>query len=312
MTGSVTGAVPARHESVAEVLAEVRRIEALARRLVNDVLSAGYHNVFRGAGLEFAEVRAYEPGDDPRSVDWNVTARQGRLFVKTFTDERELEVVFVCDVSESMDAGWAELSLRGTAARMCGVLALTAVRNGDRVGHVAFADSVLESVPPRAGSGAVLRMVRDCLVLEGNGGGSALGDALDRVARGLRRHAVVFVASDFAAAGWERSLAACAQRHDVVAIHLRAPERRPAGRGTVLRVREPETGLERLLDLASARVRGALRQAADDDVERVAAALRRAGVDRIDVPPVRDHDLHAVATPLLRFFRMRELRGSRR
>lgn len=303
--------VEAGAAELAEVLAEVRRIDIQTRRLVTGTMAGGYLSVFRGAGIEFESVREYTPGDDPRSVDWNVTARIGRPFVKTYVDERDLTVLFVLDLSASMGGGFGGWSARQTAARVCACLALSAARNGDRVGLVAFSDGVDAFVTPRTGSNHAWRIVRDCLALPAASPGTRMGPALELVTRAVRRHAIVFVVSDFLSAGWQRPLAVCARRHDVIAVRLLTPELSPPARG-LLRVRDPESGEASLLDMQSPRVRAAYaaRVAAwRDQTER---GLVRAKVDRMDVPVPQVPGAEHVAGPILSFFRMRELRGTKR
>lgn len=294
-----------------ETLAEVKRIDLQTRRLVTGVMAGGYLSVFRGAGVEFDSVREYADGDDPRAVDWNVTARMGRPFVKSYVDERELTVLFLLDLSASMTGGYGAWSVRQTAARVCACLAFSAVRNGDRAGLIAFSDRVDSYVAPRKGVPHALRLVRDCLVMPAASVRTDMEPALEFTARGVRRHAVVFLVSDFLTDGWQRSLAVCARRHDVIAVRLLSPELDLPLRG-LTRVLDPETGVTRVIDAGSRRVRSAYR-------ERVAAwraqterDLRRAQVDRMDVSVPLRRDPEAIARPILRFFRMRELRGAKR
>jgi uncharacterized protein (DUF58 family) len=296
---------------LAEILDEVRRIDVQTRRLVTGVMAGGYLSVFRGVGIEFDAVREYADGDDPRRVDWNVTARVGRPMVKTYVDERELTVLFLLDLSASMDGGFGLWSVRQTAARVIACLGLAAVSNGDKVGLVAFSEDVDAYVAPRKGFSHVLRIVRDCLALPAGSPGTALAPALRFTARAVRKHAIVFLLSDFLTSDWERPLTVCARRHDVIAVRFLTPELQAPGRG-LLRVRDPERGTETVLDMSSRRVRRAY-------AERVAAwrmeterALRRAEVDRMDVPVPRTRGKDLFVHPILRFFRMRELRGRKR
>lgn len=295
---------------LAAVLKEVRRIDVQTRRLVDEVMAGSYLSVFRGRGIEFDAVREYVEGDDPRSVDWNVTARMGRPFVKTFVDERELPVLFLVDLSASMDGGFAIWSARQMAARLVACLGAAALRNGDKIGMVAFSDGIDGFVPPKKGTAHMLRIVRDCLALPARGGASTLGPALEFAAGAVRRRAILFVISDFLSDGWSQAMAVCARRHDVVAVRVLGPEL-DLPRSGLLRVRDPESGQAAVLDTSNPRVREAY-------AERVAAwraqterALRRARVDRMDVPLPRVRHPQAVAGPILRFFRMRQLRGDR-
>jgi len=315
---------PALHEEqdpeLAELLAEVRRIDVQSRRLVRDVMSGGYVSVFRGAGLSFDTVREYADGDDPRTLDWNVTARMGRPFVKTYVEERERTVLFLLDLSASMRGGLGLWSARQTAARVLACLALSAVKNGDKVGLIGFREQVAAYVPPAKGAGHALRLVRDALALPAEGLHTDPGPALDLATRAGRRHAVVFVISDFlgprhfgrgelSAGGG--ALARCAQRHDVVAVRLLGPELDPPAAG-LTRVRDPESGEEHLLDLASPRVRAAYAERVAAWRASLNAAFARAGVDVLDMPVPRAPGRNLIAGPILSFFRMRETRGLKR
>lgn len=294
-----------------EVLAEVRRIDITTRRLVTDVMAGGYLSVFRGAGIEFETVREYAPGDDPRSVDWNVTARMGRPYVKTYVDERALTVLFLLDLSASMDAGFGAYSGRQTAARIAACLGLSAARHGDKVGLIAFSDRVESFVKPRKGARHAMRVVRDCLALPAHGVATDMRPALDLASSVVRRHAVVFVLSDFQSSGWEQALTICGKRHDVIAVRVLPPELEPEGR-ELLRVRDPETGRTQVVDFRSRRVRAAYAERVARWRERTREGLRRAQVDRMDVPIPRERGTEQLVSPILGFFRMREQRGAKR
>ena len=302
----------ARDDELAELLAEVRRIEVLANRLVSGAMAGGYSSVFRGAGIEFDEVREYEPGDDPRAVDWNVSARVGRPFVKKYVDERELGVMFLLDLSTSTTGGFGTWSMRQAAARICGCLAMSAVRNDDKVGLIAFSEGVDQYVPAKKGAGHALRIVRDCLALRGSRPGTDLRPALELASQVLRRRSILFLVSDFLGGdGWQKALRLCARRHDLVAVWLLPPELDPPREG-LMRVRDPETGVQRLVDWGHAAERTAFVGRVARWRAEVAESLRRAKVDRMDVEIPREPGRDAVARPILEFFRMRELRGEKR
>jgi uncharacterized protein (DUF58 family) len=275
------------------------------------VMSGGYSSVFRGAGVEFDEVREYEEGDDPRTVDWNVTARTGRPHVKKYVDERQLTVLFLLDVSASSLGGFGEWSARRTAARLCACLALTAVKNHDKVGLVTFGREVEKYVPARRGVRHALRIVRDCLAPSASGEGTRLAPALDFATRTVRRGAVLFVVSDFFADDWSDALAVCARRHDVIAARLLAPELAPPSAG-LIRLRDPESGRETTVDWSDARARAIYSRRVEDWRRETEARLRRAETDLMDVPVPRVRDKDVVARPILKFFQMRERRGAKR
>ena len=303
--------MPTDHDELQELLEEVRRIDVLSKRLVTDVMAGHYSSVFRGSGIEFDHVREYVEGDSRRAVDWNVTARMGRPFVKTYVDERELTVLFLLDLSGSMAGGFSHWSARQTAARICACLAFSATRNNDKVGLVGFSDGIDKYVPPKKGAGHALRIVRDCLALRAGSAQTNLVPALEFVSRVVRRHAVVFLVSDFLADGWQQALGLCARRHDVVAVRLLPPELSPPGAG-LMRVRDPENGRETVVDWSNPRVRAAYAERAAARSARVEDDLRRARVDLMDVPLAREHDKDMILRPILKFFRMRESRGARR
>ena len=296
---------------LAEILDEVRRIEVLSKRLVTNVISGGYSSVFRGAGVEFSEVREYVDGDDPRTVDWNVTARLGRPFVKKYVDERELTVVFLLDLSPSMGGGFGLWSARRTAARLCACLALSAVRNGDKVGLVAFAEDVEHFLAPAKGMGHALRLVRDCLALRSQATTTSFNSVLEFVGRILPRHAVVFLISDFLSDGWQQAAARCSLRHDLIAIRILPSELKALPKG-LMRLCELEGTGRGLVDWNDLNVRH--NYATDVAAWRLATeeTLRRTKIDLLDVNIPREPTNEAVSRPILRFFRMREERGAKR
>jgi len=298
-------------DELTAVLDEVRRIEVQSNRLVTSVMAGGYSSVFRGAGIEFDEVREFVEGDDPRLIDWSVTARAGRPFVKKYVDERELTVVFLLDLSASMRAGSGVWSARQMAVRLCACLSLAAVRNHDKVGLIAFGRGVVRFVPPQKGRGHALRIVRDGLLLDGGPGRTEFAPALEYAARVLRRRAVLFVVSDFLGPPLGRALLRCASRHDVVAVRILSPELFPPDRG-LCRLVDPESGAATLVDWNSERVRAAWLERVAAWRRRVDDELQRADVDCMDVPVPLVPDREAVARPILRFFRMREQRGAKR
>jgi uncharacterized protein (DUF58 family) len=256
-------------------------------------------------------VREYVEGDSQRSIDWNVTARMGRPYVKTYVDERELTVIFLLDLSASMAGGFSVWSARQMAARVCACLALSATRNNDKVGLIAFSKDVDKYVPATKGIGHALRIVRDCLALPGSESRTNLAPALEFASRVVRRHAVVFVVSDFLDKGWEQSLTLCARRHDVVAVRLLTPELTPPDRG-LMRIEDPETGERRIVDWGDARVRAAYSERVSDHRTKTEDTLRRAKVDLMDVPIGRQREKDMVARPIMKFFQMRQSRGAKR
>lgn len=297
-----------------EMLRQVRRIQVRTDRMVTDVMAGGYCSVFRGAGIEFDEVREFAPGDDIRSVDWNVTARTGKPFVKKFMEERELTVQIVLDVSGSTgfgtdpgDGGERARTVRETAAIVTGCFAFAAARNNDKAGMLTFSDRVERHVPARKGRRHVLRLIREAWAQERVGNGTDLGLALDHTGRVLRRRAVVVVVSDFFGPVPERQLRVLSRRHDVICVRVRDPRSEELPKAGLLRLRDPETGAEVAVDTGSARVRAELARRVAAERARFDEVCKRAGVDRFDVPT-----RGSVADSIVRFFRMREQRGRKR
>ncbi len=306
----------ASEEDRREMLRQVRRIQVRTDRMVTDVMAGGYTSVFRGSGIEFDEVREFAPGDDVRSVDWNVTARAGKPFVKKFMEERELTVMLVLDVSPSTTFGTEPQTaatnerartVRETAALVCGCFAFAAARNNDKAGLVTFTDRIERYVPAKKGRRHVLRLIREAYAQEHEGRGTDLAQALDYAGRIQRRRSVMIVVSDFFAPLAEKQLRVLAKRHDVIAVRIRDPHSERLPDAGLLRLRDPETGSEALVDSSSKRVRAEFEQRVADERARFESVCKRASVDLMDVGT-----RGSVADPIVRFFRMRERRGGRR
>jgi len=287
-----------------EVIANVRRIEIRTRRIVDQLTAGAYHSVFKGRGMEFEEVREYIPGDEVRTIDWNVTARFGRPFVKKFVEERELNVFLLVDVSASGDFGSTDRSKNEFAAELAALLAFSAVRNNDRVALLLFSDQEELFVPPRKGRRHVLRLVRDLLVWERRGRGTDVGGALRTMMQLAVRRSIVFLISDLLDDGFERPLAVAARKHDVVVLRISDPReltlpRMPA----FVWVEDAETGVLRLH--AGFRRDAARRFGVEASNRRLQQAeeCRRAGADLIDIVCGEDY-----VRPLMEFFRAREHR----
>lgn len=262
-----------------ELMREVRRLEISTRRQVSDLFAGSYHSAFKGQGMEFAEVRAYQPGDDVRTIDWNVTARSGEPFVKRFHEERELTVMIAVDLSASGAFGSAGRFKNEAAAELCAVLGLAATRNQDRVGLVIFTDEIELHIPPRKTRSHVLRLVREVLAFEPRGSGTDLRAACESLAGMLKRRSVVFLVSDFLDDDWERSVRSLARRHDVIAAAMVDPRERSLAPAGLVELQDAETGERRVVDLSSRCVRRAFeRQAAARHVH-IETEMRRADVD---------------------------------
>ncbi len=288
-----------------EILRKVRRIEIRTRHRVNDVFAGRYHSVFKGRGMEFDEVRAYQPGDDVRAIDWNVTARLGHPFIKKFVEERELTVMLLADVSASHRFGSRVQLKKDLVAEMAAVLAFAAVRNNDRVGLILFAEDVEVFVPPAKGSTHVLRLVREALTHEPRRPGTRVGPAVEFLNRVTPRRTVAFLISDFIFPREEtpRVLRVTARRHDLIALRVSDRREQAWPRAGVVRWRDPESGVARLLDTSDPRVRRALTRAHAAWTGALRDALRAIRVDLIEVETGE-----AFERAFLRFFQARERR----
>ncbi|MBB5351277.1 uncharacterized protein (DUF58 family) [Haloferula luteola] len=272
----------------AEIMARVRRVDIRTSRLVDDHLSGSYASVFKGRGMDFDRVRNYVPGDDVRVIDWNVTARTGEPFIKMFTEERELTILLMVDVSASSDFGSSETSKREMQTEIAGVLASSAIRNRDKVGLVLFSDEVELYSPPVKGRTNILRVIREALFFQPTGRGTNLCGALDFVNQVLRRRAVVFLVSDFRLTGSQssgdlrRKLAVTGRHHDVIAMSVNDPREDELPNVGVLRIEDAETGEDVELDTGKASVREAYRQQAARRRQEMKAAIAGSGVDHLE------------------------------
>jgi uncharacterized protein (DUF58 family) len=283
-----------------ELLRTIRRIEIRCRRLVNSLFLGEYHAVFRGRGIEFSEVREYQPGDDVRTIDWNVTARMGAPYVKKFVEERELTVMLVVDVSGSAAFGSGGQSKREVAAEVGALLALAAVRSNDRVGLLAFTDQVERYVPPRKGTRHVLRVIRELLYLQPAGRRTCLAAAVDFLEGVLHRRSVIFLLSDFQDRGYESPLRVLARRHDVTAIAVHDPrefELPPVG---LVEVEDAETGERRLIDTTHPRVRALYMAHAVAQQEERRRLLSAVHIDQVELSTGASY-----VEPLVAYFRRR-------
>jgi uncharacterized protein (DUF58 family) len=286
-----------------EILRKVRRIEISTRGLVNEVFSGEYHSVFKGRGMNFAEVREYQYGDDIRSIDWNVTARTGAPFVKVFEEERELTVMLLVDVSASGDFGTRERLKGEIAVEICALLAFSAIKNNDKVGLVVFSDHVEKFVPPRKGRRHVLRVLRELLYHRPQGRGTDIAAALDYLNRVQRKRAVTFLVSDFRDEGFEKALAVAGRRHDLVAIRMSDARERQLPALGLLDLEDPETGERIVVNTSAPGFQAAFTDEADGARKRLDRTLRRSMVDVVDIETGEPYE-----KPLMRFFRERARR----
>lgn len=287
----------------AELARKVRELQISARHTVTEVFAGEYASAFKGRGMEFSEVREYQPGDEIRTIDWNVTARAGKPYVKRFTEERELSVMLMVDLSASGDFGTQTHTRRALAVEVAAVLAFAAARQGDRVGLLLFTDHVELYLPPTKGGRHALRLVRELLAFEPTGRRTSLLPAAEHFVKLATRRSTVFIVSDFAIDDLDDALSALGSRHDVVGLRVIDPrdmELVPAG---VVDVIDPETGTRTTLDTSSKSVQAAWREHATDHAARVATTLRGSGADLSDLWTDRDY-----VPELIRLFKRREHR----
>ena len=290
-----------------EILRQVKLLELRTRGLVNSLFTGEYRSVFKGQGMEFSEVREYQPGDEVRSIDWNVTARMGKPVVKRYIEERELTVMLAVDLSGSERFGTRARFKSELASELAAVLAMSAIRNNDRVGAVLFTDRIEHFVPPRKGRRHALRLMRDLLVFEPEGKGTDLTGALEYTGKMLKHKAIIFVVSDFQAEDLEQPLKLLAQRHDVVAVTVDDPSEQELPDIGQVRFVDPETGTTIDVDTSDARVRARFAEAVAEELSSRRRLLRRLAIDEV---PVRTDG--GVVDPLIKFFRARETRSRRR
>ncbi len=287
----------------AEILKKVRRIQIVTSALVQDVFAGQYHSAFKGRGVEFEEVREYQPGDDVRTIDWNVTARSGRPFVKTYREERELTVVLLVDVSASQAFGTRDQLKSELVAELGATLAFSAIQNNDKVALILFTDRVERFVPARKGTRHVLRVIRELLYHEPAGRGTDVGAALEYLSRVLRRRAVVFLISDFQAPPFVGPLQVVRHRHDLIPILVGDVRERELPTVGYVELRDPETGQQLVVDTRSRSLRRRFQQLAEQRRQALLTEFRRARIDTIEVQTGTPF-----VGPLTTFFRRRERR----
>ncbi len=276
---------------VKELMAKTGKIRILTNRLIDDRLSGDYHSTFKGQGVEFDEVRPYVAGDDVRSIDWNVTARTGTPFIKRFSEERELTVLFLVDVSGSQGYGSVARSKAELAAEVSSLLALTAIRNQDKIGLILFSDHIVKYLPPRKGRQSVMRLVREVLAAEDEAtGGTDIAGALRFLNGVQKRRAVVFLVSDFQGGGdYERLLRVVARRHDMVCIPVSDPAEGELPDAGLAELEDPETGELVLVDTSDRKVREAFARTAAEASEHRDRFFARSGIDNVPVSTDRPY-----------------------
>lgn len=286
-----------------EILREIRRIQITTSRMVTDVFAGQYQSVFKGKGMEFYEVREYSPGDEIRSIDWNVTARTGHLFVKKFVEERQLTVMLLLDMSASSYFGSVEQLKMQLAAKLCSLLAFSAIKNNDRVGFIAFTDRIEKFIPPRKGISHVLRVIREALYFKPQGAGTDINVALEYLNRVTTRKAVTFIISDFFSPNFKKMLSVANKRHDIVAVTITDPRELEFPDVGLVKLFDAEKKRDYILDTSDKSLRLEYARKNQQRVKDREALFRSLRVDTIDVRTDIPY-----SKSLLKFFKSREKR----
>ena len=290
-------------EKTAEILKKIRTLEIKTRGLVETVFAGNYHSVFKGRGMNFEDVREYQPGDEIRAIDWNVTARLGNAFVKKFTEERELTVMLIVDVSASGSFGSATQSKRELAAEVACLLAFSAIRNNDKVGLLLFTDRVELFIPPKKGRSHTLRLIREILFFEPAGRGTDPALALDYLNRIVTRRAVVFFISDFQAPDFSHALAVSGRRHDFIAVRIQDERETVLPNVGIITLEDAESGEQIEINTGDRNIRAQFSDLAEQNAKDLTRTLRRNNIDAITLRTSEDY------LPSLRaFFKTRERR----
>ena len=286
-----------------EILKKVKQIQIRSSRLVNDVLAGEYVSVFKGRGMEFDEVREYQAGDDIRTIDWNVTARLGYPYIKRYTEERELTIMFLVDLSFSGEFGSMKQFKNEIATEICAVLAFSAVRNNDKVGLILFTDKIEKFVPPKKGKTHVLRVIREVLYFKPENKGTDISIALEYLLKVTKRKTVCFLLSDFITEGFERALRIANKRHDMVAVSITDPRELEIPNVGFVELEDAETGEITLIDTADRKMMERFNRFNVKNMEERAKLFRGMGVDLVDVRTDSSY-----VEPIMKFFRAREKR----
>ena len=286
-----------------ELVKKVRKIQIKTNRLADNMLAGMYASAFKGVGIEFSEVRKYLPGDEIRSIDWNVTARMGDAYVKKFEEEREQTIMLLVDASSSFRFGTVNKLKNELTAEICALLAFSAIENNDKVGLVIFSNQVLKHIPPRKGRRHVLRVIREILHFEPTQDGTNIGKMLEYLNKVEHRSAITFLISDFIDQGYEKAFQIAAKRHDLIPVTLTDPREEDLPPLGLINLRDAETGEELVIDSSSAQVRAEYTRRFRERVELRKRIFTSAGVSSIDLRTDRDY-----LDGFMKFFKARKNR----
>ena len=290
--------------STIELLKKVRKIEIKTKGLSNHIFSGEYHTAFKGKGMAFSEVREYQPGDDVRTIDWNVTARYNAPFVKVFEEEREMTVMLLIDVSASGNFGTQEQFKRELATELSAILAFSAIKNNDKVGVIFFTDKVEQFIPPKKGKSHILRIIREVLAFQPTGKGTDIAGALEYFNSVIKKRSICFILSDFMSKEFDRPLKIASKKHDLVALRIHDTREDKLPNIGLVPMQDAETEEMLFVDTSSKKVRDNFAKKRVQATEKLRKLFPASGVDLIDITTGTDY-----VKPLINFFKTR---GSRR
>ncbi|MCD6459260.1 DUF58 domain-containing protein [bacterium] len=286
-----------------EILKKVQKIQIYTSRMVNDILAGEYQSTFKGSGIEFDEVREYQVGDDIRTIDWNVTARTGRPFVKRFVEERELTVMLMVDVSSSGYFGSTNKLKNEIAAELCALLAFSAIKNNDKVGLIVFTDRIEKFIPPKKGKKHVLRVIRELLFIKPQRSKTDIDLGISYLNRVLTRKSVVFMVSDFLSEGYEKAMRVTNKRHDIIAVNIIDPRELQMPALGFVELMDAETGESIIVDTYDSKLRKGFSLLSSMELQKRRDLFKSMNVDLIEIRTDKSY-----VDPILKFFKMREKR----
>ncbi len=289
-----------------EILRKIRRIEIISKKSSSEVFSGEYHSAFKGRGMEFSEVREYYPGDEIRFIDWNVSSRMGKIYVKQFVEERELTVILAVDLSSSLDFFSGEKSKKDIAAEISAIIAFTANSNKDKVGLLVFTDKVELYIPPKRGISHLLRIIREILTFKPESKGTSIENGLTYLNRVIKKKAIVFLISDFIDKDFSLPLRISGRKHDLIAINISDKREVVLPDKGIFRMRDSESGEEFMVDFSSEKTRKKFRILIERENEHLKEKFNKYNVDSIDISVEENYE-----KPLFDFFLKRRKKYSR-
>lgn len=283
-----------------DILKRIRKIEIVTRNLVEDIFSGEYHSLFKGQGLEFSEVRAYQEGDSFKQIDWNVTARMGHPYIKKFVETRELNVLFLIDSSASTLFGTRDYRKTEYITEVTAVLSFSALSNNDKVGLLLFTDQKEKFVPPRKGKKNALRILRDILYFEPSNNRTNIKQAIEYIYRMTKKRSIIFIVSDFLDSGYEDSLKLLSKKHDVIALRVIDPSELSLPNLGIVHLKDPETGTYLTVNTANKATRERFSEKSNEYEAEISEKFKKMNVDLVTL-----HTNQPYAPTLMKFFKLR-------